>query len=68
MDEGQKRSRMEVMPTPSTHVTPETKKGHVSGDVVPRKLDFSSDDCQGGMNQKVEVSKEEDTSNISNIL
>ena len=61
MDEGQKRSRMEVMPTPSTHVTPETKRGHVSGDVVPKKLDFSSDDCQGGVNQTWNVSKEGDT-------
>lgn len=46
-DDGMKRSRGEIQPTPSTHVTPEGKKGHVEADVAPRKL-FDDETYTGG--------------------
>lgn len=38
-----KRTRADVIPTPSTQVTPETKKGHIElpDTVEPRQLSFS---------------------------
>lgn len=35
------------MPTPSTKVTPEPMKVHVTADVVPRKLSFAAAECEG---------------------
>lgn len=55
-DDGMKRSRGEIQPTPSTHVTPEGKKGHVEADVAPRKL-FEDDTYTGGNLKHVCVSQ-----------
>ena len=52
-----KRTRADVIPTPSTKVTPETKKGHIElpEAVQPRQLSFSEAVSSQGRAWEVEV-------------